>query len=74
MASGKLTALFKQGLNEIPEVVLTGIVAAAFVSVAFVKVYRDDKKGMNGPNNSKYKFFPVYMRPDDPRAAYVHKS
>lgn len=70
-SSGRLVTLFKQGLNEIPEVILSGVAATLAVSAAATKVCYDRK---HGKNNKVYKLYPVYMRPDDPRAAKVHKE
>lgn len=68
--SGKLVALWKQALNEIPEVVLAGFAATAMATVAGFRVYSDKK---NGKFNKIYKEQVVLMRPDDPRVATVHK-
>lgn len=68
--SGKLVGLWKQGLNEIPELIFSGITAAIFVTAAAFKVHYNDR---HENHNKVYKFLPVLMRPDDPRAAKVHK-
>lgn len=68
--SGKLVALWKQGLNEVPEVILAGVVATIMATAAGIKLHFDKK---NDKFNKVYKFDPVYMRPDDPRVARVHK-
>lgn len=68
--SGKLVALWKQALNEIPEVVLAGIAATVMATAAGFKVYNDSK---SGKFNRVYKDQIVLMRPDDPRVAKVHK-
>lgn len=70
-STGKFVSLLKQGLNEIPEVIAAGIVGLSMGGIAVAKVYYDSKQ--EGYGNKKYKFHPVYMRPDDPRAAKVHK-
>lgn len=67
---GKLVGLWKQALNEIPEVVLAGIAATVMATAAGFKVYSDTKKGVF---NRVYKNQIVLMRPDDPRVAKVHK-
>lgn len=69
-SSGKLVALWKQGLNEIPEVILAGVAATVMATAAAFKLQYDKK---NDKFNKVYKFQPVYMRPDDPRVAKVHK-
>lgn len=70
-SSGKLVALFKQGLNEIPELLFAGSVAAICVVGGFIRMYHYDK---NDEWNKRYKYLPVLMRPDDPRVAKVHKT
>lgn len=69
-SSGKLVGLWKQGLNEIPELIFSGITATIFVTAAAFKVHYDAR---HEKYNKVYKFIPVHMRPDDPRAAKVHK-
>lgn len=69
--SGRFVSLFKQGLNEIPEVLLAGTAATIMSVVASVRLYYMIK---NEESNHKYKLLPVYMRPEDPRVAKVHKS
>lgn len=69
--TGKLVGLWKQALNEIPEVVLAGFAATAMATVAGVKLHYDHKNGKT--TNRVYKNVPVYMRPDDPRVALIHK-
>lgn len=71
-SSGKFVALFKQGLNEIPEVIASGVVGMTMAGVAITKIFYDSKQENFG--NKKYKLYPIYMRPDDPRAAKVHKA
>lgn len=63
-------AKIKEGMNEIPEVVLAGV-AAGISTIAAVGLYvfGDPEKKINPP----YKMRPIYMRPDDPRAARVPK-
>lgn len=70
-SSGRFVSLIKQGCNEIPEVILSGVAAfaaTAVCSVVMIRYYKNDGE------NRKYKLLPVYMRPDDPRAAKVHKD
>lgn len=63
-------AKIKQAMNEIPEVVLSGVAAGISSIIAFgVYAFGDPEKKINPP----YKMLPVYMRPDDPRAARVKK-
>lgn len=68
--SGRFVSLFKQGLNEIPEVMFAGLGAAIMGTVAWIRVYYIIK---NDEQNRVYKLQPIYMRPDDPRVAKVHK-
>jgi hypothetical protein len=66
-----LTALLKRGWNEIPEVVGSSAVALVGIAMCVVGVtqyYRKDG------DNRRYKLTYVVMRPDDPRAAKVHKD
>lgn len=69
--SGKMVSLFKQAMNEIPEVVLSGVVATLAIGAGYAKIRYDYA---HGGRNKRYKLMPVYMRPDDPRAALVHKT
>lgn len=69
--TGRMVSLFKQGLNEIPEVILSGVAATIVASAAFAKIYYDSK---HDGQNKRYKLIPVLMRPDDPRVAKVHKT
>lgn len=69
--SGKMVSLFKQAMNEIPEVVLSGVAATIFAAAAYTKIRYDYA---HGGQNKRYKLIPVLMRPDDPRAAHVHKT
>lgn len=71
-SSGKFVPLLKQGLNEIPEVIASGVVGLTMAGLAFAKLHYDSKQENYG--NKKYKYYPTYMRPDDPRAAKVHKA
>lgn len=67
---GRLIAYVKQAMNEIPEVLFAAAGAtAATVAAGVVYAFTDKKKFLN----PKYKMYPIYMRPDDPRAALVHK-
>lgn len=69
--TGKMVSLFKQAMNEIPEVVLSGVAATIVASIAYAKIHYDYA---NGGQNKRYKMIPVLMRPDDPRVAKVHKT
>lgn len=63
--------LLKRGWNEIPEVVgSTGIALIGLVigGVGLVNYYAKDG------DNRRYKSTYVVMRPEDPRAARVHKD
>lgn len=66
-----LTALLKQGWNEIPEVVTTTAAAAVAVVIGIYTVHQYEKKGLE---NKRYKNKYVIMRPDDPRVAKIHKD
>lgn len=68
--SGRFVSLFKQGLNEIPEVLAAGVAAVFGVTLASYRLYHYQK---NEEWNKVYKLVPVYMRPDDPRVVKVHK-
>lgn len=70
-ATGKIVPLFKQAMNEIPEVVLSGAAAMIVAGIAYAKIRYDYS---HGGQNKRYKLIPVLMRPDDPRAAQVHKT
>lgn len=70
-AAGRLATLFKQGWNEIPEVVGSSFVALLGLGLAgagLVNYYAKDG------DNRRYKSSIVVMRSDDPRAAKIHKD
>ncbi|XP_035776577.1 uncharacterized protein LOC126581376 [Anopheles aquasalis] len=70
-ASRGLTALFKRGWNEIPEVVGSSVIALIGIGLSVVGLtnyYRKDA------DNRRYKLTYVVMRPDDPRAAKIRKD
>lgn len=69
--TGRAVSLFKQAMNEIPEVVLSGVAATIFAGIAYAKIRYDYS---HGAQNKRYKLQPVLMRPDDPRAVNVHKT
>lgn len=69
-SNGRLVGLFKQGLNEIPEVMFAGVGALVAIALASGKIYYNVK---NNKENKEYKMYPTYMRPDDPRTVKVHK-
>lgn len=68
--SGKFVSLFKQALNEIPEVLYAGMAGTLAAAGASVRIYYYMK---NEEYNKVYKLGPVHMRPDDPRVVKVHK-
>ncbi|XP_055612200.1 uncharacterized protein LOC129758659 [Uranotaenia lowii] len=70
-ASRGLTALFKRGWNEIPEVVGTTVIAfigLGLSGIGLLNYYRKDC------DNRRYKLNYVVMRPDDPRAAKIRND
>lgn len=67
---GRFVALLKQGVNEIPEVMFAGAGFLGITAISLVAYTFCDKEKLV---NRQYKMYPVYMRPDDPRAALVHK-
>lgn len=67
---GRLVALFKQGINEIPEVMFAG---AGFIGMSAISILAYSLCDKEKLNNRQYKMYPVYMRPDDPRVPLVHK-
>lgn len=69
--STTIVALLRQGWNEIPEVLSTGVGALFFVAAGMYAVHLYDKRGME---NKRYKLLYTVMRPDDPRVAKVHKD
>lgn len=69
--AGKIVPLFKQAMNEIPEVVLSGVAATIVASLAYAKIRYDYS---HGGQNKRYKLIPVLMRPDDSRVPHVHKT
>lgn len=66
-----INALWKRGWNEIPEVMGSGLYAVLGVFLGSFGLY---KYYARDGDNRKYKAFYVVMRPDDPRAAKVHKE
>ncbi|XP_058816335.1 uncharacterized protein LOC131679615 [Topomyia yanbarensis] len=70
-ASRGLTALFKRGWNEIPEVIgssAMGLIGIGLTFIGAVGYYRKDG------DNRRYKLDYVVMRPDDPRVAKIRKD
>lgn len=63
--------LWKRGWNEIPEVMGSGCYAVAGVFLGSLGLY--NYYARDG-DNRRYKQLYVVMRPDDPRAAKVHKD
>lgn len=71
VAARGLSQLWKQGWNEIPEVMGSGLYAVAGVFLGAIGLY--NYYGRDG-DNRRYKQFYVVMRPDDPRVAKIHKD
>ncbi|XP_058448474.1 uncharacterized protein LOC131428502 [Malaya genurostris] len=70
-ASRGLTALFKRGWNEIPEVIGSSVMAVIGIGLTIIgAVGYYSKDG----DNRRYKLDYVVMRPDDPRAAKIRKD
>ncbi|XP_055547556.1 uncharacterized protein LOC129731510 [Wyeomyia smithii] len=70
-ASRGLTALFKRGWNEIPEVIGSSVMAVIGIGLSVIGVsgyYSKDG------DNRRYKMDYVVMRPDDPRVARIRKD
>ncbi|XP_037940688.1 uncharacterized protein LOC119673476 [Teleopsis dalmanni] len=66
-----IQSLFKRAWNEIPDVVggtVHALIGLALTGIGLAKYYGGDG------DNRKYKMAYVVMRPDDPRAAKVHKD
>lgn len=70
-ANGRFVALVRQGWNEIPEVMASGVLALFGIGLGTYTIYRHEKTDFA---NKRYKLYPVYMRPDDPRVAKIHKD
>ncbi|XP_065084897.1 uncharacterized protein NdufA3 [Ochlerotatus camptorhynchus] len=70
-ASRGLTALFKRGWNEIPEVIGSSVVALVGIGLTFVGLSNYYRKDCD---NRRYKMDYVVMRPEDPRAASIRKD
>lgn len=70
-ANGRFVSLLRQGWNEIPEILVAGAVATITTAMSAYGMRCYYKNDMF---NKKYKLYPVYMRPDDPRVAKVHKA
>ncbi|KAG5684531.1 hypothetical protein PVAND_013759 [Polypedilum vanderplanki] len=66
-----LKGLLMRGWNEIPEVLASGALGLFGIGLATVGVYRYYK---NDGDNRRYKMSYVVYRPEDPRAARVHKD
>ncbi|XP_067637235.1 uncharacterized protein NdufA3 [Eurosta solidaginis] len=64
-------SLLKRAWNEIPDIVVGSVMALIGVTMAAtgVSIYY-----ANDGDNRKYKLGYIVMRPDDPRAAKVHKD
>lgn len=71
-ANGRFVSLLRQGWNEIPEVLASGALAIVMSTAAAYKVFYVNEK--NDAANHRYKLYPIYMRPDDPRVAKIHKD
>lgn len=63
--------LIRQGWNEIPEVMGSGVVALIGIGMGIYSAYGYAKKD---GNNRRYKVLYVVMRPDDPRVRKIHKD
>ncbi|XP_055388181.1 uncharacterized protein LOC129616583 [Condylostylus longicornis] len=70
-ARNGLTGLLKQGWNEIPDVVGGSVLAVVGLVLGTIGVSRYYSLDMD---NRKYKIGFVVMRPEDPKAAKVHKD
>lgn len=66
-----LVGLFKQGWNEIPEVIGSSFMAILGIGMAGIGLVNYYNK--NG-DNRRYKATYVVMRSTDPRASLVHKD
>jgi len=66
----KLMALFKQGWNEIPEVMGSAIYGFIGMGMAFYGMHRIVKYDLN---NHRYKTTYTVMRPDDERVNRINK-
>ena len=66
-----LTGMLRQGWNEIPEIIGSSVVMVIGLGfgVATMVGY-----SMKDGDNRKHKQLPTVMRPDDPRAAKIHKD
>lgn len=69
--AGRLVTLFKQGWNEIPEVVGSSFMAVLGFGMAGFGLWNYYRKD---GDNRRYKTGYVVMRSSDPRAAKVHKD
>ncbi|XP_055846548.1 uncharacterized protein LOC129912352 [Episyrphus balteatus] len=66
-----ITGLIKRGWVELPDIVfgsVLAIIGLGLSGIGLANYYRNDG------DNRKYKIGWVIMRPDDPRAAKVHKD
>ncbi|XP_062565840.1 uncharacterized protein LOC134228077 [Armigeres subalbatus] len=70
-ASRGLTALFKRGWNEIPEVIGSSAMALIGIGLTLVGLTNYYRKGSD---NRRFKAEYVVMRPEDPRAANIRKD
>jgi len=59
------------GWNEIPEVMAANVLGMVGIGLAGIGLYRYYK---NDGDNRRYKMSYVVYRPEDPRAARVHKD
>ncbi|EDS36871.1 conserved hypothetical protein [Culex quinquefasciatus] len=70
-ASRGLSALFKRGWHEIPEVIgssAMAIIGLGLTAIGLTNYYRKDC------DNRRFKLDYVVMRPDDPRVAKIRKD
>ncbi|KAG7304238.1 hypothetical protein JYU34_011176 [Plutella xylostella] len=66
-----LGQLFRQGWNEIPEIMATTVLAIAGIGMATYGCYKYSQ--VDG-DNRRYKMTYVIMRPDDPKVAKIKKD
>lgn len=70
-AARQSVGLIKRAWHEIPDIVggsVLAIIGLGLAGIGLAKYYANDG------DNRKYKMGYVVMRPDDPRAAKVHKD
>lgn len=70
-STNRVAAMFKQGWNEIPELMLAGILSMFAMAGGFYKLHTIQNTDVM---NKKYKLLYTIMRPDDPRVARIRKD